>query len=80
VRRAAAIEDVDRGVQVGRALGEALGHSKGISGAQKHVQTPRLDVGGLIERSFNEFSGCHRRMVRTVSDGFGDTNRPGEGC
>ena len=45
VRRAATIEDVDRGVQIGRALGQALGDAERVSGAQEHVQSPRLDVG-----------------------------------
>ena len=44
------------------------------------MQSPGLDVGRVVLRCFNEFDGCHRGMVRTVSDGFGNTMRSSRGC
>ena len=45
-------------MQIGRALGQALGHAERVSSLQQHVQSPSLDVGGVIQGGFDKFAGA----------------------
>src|SRR5438046_2445688 len=45
--RAAALDELDRDVQIRFAAGETLCERKGIAGFHQHVEAPALDLGAL---------------------------------
>src|SRR6185437_10304100 len=63
---AAVLEDLDRRVQVGRALGEALRHPQRITRLEQHMKPPRLHLRSRVGALVEDIRRSHARHGRSA--------------